>query len=65
MHIFHCFFPPNFLPQKDSSLSEEEFPFKVAGDGSMLLQDFTDLILLQKQMLCAFARSHEQEQLHR
>lgn len=56
------FFFFNFLPQKDSSLSEQEFPFKVAGEGSPLLQDFTDLILLQQQMLRAFARSHKQEQ---
>lgn len=60
---FLFFFSLNFLPQKDSSLSEQEFPFKVAGDGSMLLQDFTELILRQKQMLGAFARYYKQEQL--
>jgi hypothetical protein len=48
--------PSNFLPQKDSSLSEQEFPSKVAGYGILLLQDFTVLIRLQNQMLLAFAR---------
>lgn len=42
---FSLLFFFKLLPQKDSSLSEQEFPSKVAGDGSILLQNFTALIL--------------------
>ncbi|KAG8516538.1 LIM and calponin homology domains-containing protein 1, partial [Galemys pyrenaicus] len=36
------------MRKKDSFLSEQAFPFKVVGDGSMLLQGFTELIQLHE-----------------